>query len=92
MAQWNGFSGTLSSVCEIWDRCGANGEFIALCVTLSDYLSQRFQNPYLLACHLPPGVAPGVVKVTLSKHSQPDAPEYGTSTAKFEYAGVRDQL
>jgi hypothetical protein len=52
MAQWNGFPGTLSSVCEIWDRCGANGEFIALCVTLSDYFPQRFQNSHLLARHL----------------------------------------
>jgi hypothetical protein len=42
MVQWN-------SVCEIWDRCAANGEFIALFVTLFDYFPQRFQNPYLLA-------------------------------------------
>ena len=46
----------------------------------------------LLACHLPPANVPGFVDVTLSKHPQPNAPQYGTSIAKFQYLGDHDQL
>jgi hypothetical protein len=35
---------------------------------------------------------PGVVDVTLSKYPYPNAPEYGTSIAKFHYMGDHDQL
>ena len=41
---------------------------------------------------LPPAATPGVVDVTLSKHPQPNAPEYGTSIAKFYYLGYHDLL
>ena len=62
------------------------------CEALSNRLSQTFSNPFLLACHLPGAAAPGVVDVTLSRHPQTNAPEYGTSIAKFHYVADHDQL
>ena len=55
-------------------------------------IPQTFSAANLLACHLPPASMPGSVNVTLSKHPQPNAPEYGTSIAKFQYLGDHDQL
>ena len=62
------------------------------CEALANRLSQTISNPFLLACHLPSATAPGVVDVTLSRHPQTNAPEYGTSIAKFHYVADRDQL
>ena len=62
------------------------------CEALSNSLSQTFSNPFLLACRLPSATAPGVVDVTLSRHPQTNAPEYGTSIAKFHYVADHDQL
>ena len=65
---------------------------LTTCEAPSNRLSQTFSNPFLLACHLPSATAPGVVDVTLSRHPQTNAPEYGTSLAKFHYVADRDQL
>jgi hypothetical protein len=65
---------------------------LTTCEALSNRLSQTFSNPYLLACTLPSATVPGVVNVTLSKHPQQNAPEYGTSIAKFHYLADHDQL
>jgi len=59
------------------------------CEALSNRVSQAFISPSLLSCTLPSAVVPDVVDVTLSKHPQTNAPEYGTSIVKFLY--IADQ-
>ena len=58
----------------------------------TNQVSKTFSAGNLLACQLPPATIAGVVDVSLSKYPQPSGPEYGISTAKFQYVAPRDIL